>query len=535
MDLINTFIVTVFLILIFVATVSAQQPADNNIKAAIYEIDRAEKQIAGAAANQASKLKRIARMIESAESQLQSSPNKSDPSWTSAQERLNALKSQMEVLTKPQPANPAVANQLSATDLNLLGAIDRQTDGFIRQLNEYKPADYQRLQENLFRRVNDLKRQYRGLANPAHPQAIVVAQKVLAVEKQINDQLASAAAQEKALGDVTAEKQAEVTTEKQTNDQGTAQEDALGDVTTKVAKIRERMHPSNRSWFGSPVPTAPLTEEKIKAFTEEMTTWKTNAQQDLSYLESIEGKTTKVNVRDLKQQVERELTSIDRYNQEMSNRIEQHLAGTDQISTYVDKIPAYRAEDEIAKLQYSLHLLNLGAEFDKAVGHQPKPTAEREQLYTKAIATIKTNAEAAKVAEAVKAKTTARTNTKKSSAAPKKLTPQRIELYGSTLIEVTAEGEVWINGDKAGDITADGEIWVSGNKEGDITKDGEVWKAGNKVGDITSKGEVWREGNQIGNVESDGTIWINSSREGWFKGGNPAYAAAIIFYGFFNL
>ncbi len=303
MDLINTFIVTAFLLLIFVAAVSAQQPADNNIKAAIYEIDRAEKQIAGAAANQASKLKRIARMIESAESQLQSSPNKSDPSWTAARERLDALKTQMEVLTKPQPANPAAANQLSTADLNMLGTIDRQTDGFIRQLSEYKSADYQRLKENLLRRVNDLKRQYRGLANPAHPQAIAVAQKVLAVEKQINDQLASVAAQEEALSDVTTEKQTDVTAEKQTNDQVAAQEEALGDVAAEVAKIQERMHPSNRSWFGSPVPTAPFTEEKIKAFTEEMTTWKANAKRDLSYLESIEGKTTKVNVRDLKQQL----------------------------------------------------------------------------------------------------------------------------------------------------------------------------------------------------------------------------------------
>jgi len=76
---------------------------------------------------------------------------------------------------------------------------------------------------------------------------------------------------------------------------------------------------------------------------------------------------------------------------------------------------------------------------------------------------------------------------------------------------------------------------VAGDKEGDITDDGEVWQAGDKVGDVTATGDVWRLGNQVGNVATDGTIWINSSRQGQFKGGKPAHAAALVFYGFFSL
>jgi len=112
---------------------------------------------------------------------------------------------------------------------------------------------------------------------------------------------------------------------------------------------------------------------------------------------------------------------------------------------------------------------------------------------------------------------------------------QVIELNGAKVAEVTKDGEIWIGGTKAGSITKDGEIWVSGDKEGDLTADGEVWKAGDKIGDITDKGAAWRDGNQVGTVEKDGTIWIGSSREGTFKGGNPRQAAAILFYGFFEL
>lgn len=505
----NAMIASVLLLLVLATVLPAQEPVDAKVKAAIYEIDRAEKQITGATAGQASRLKRISRIIESAEQQLQASENKSHESWIAARARLDALINRMEELNKPAPANPAAANQLSAADLNLLGTIDRQTDGFVRQLSEYDAADYSRLRENLFQRVSDLKRQYQGLANPTHPQAIAVAQKVLAVEKQINDQLASVA----------------------------AQESSLGDVESEVGKIRERLNPSNRSWFGSPVPNPPFTAEMVTTFAQEMNTWKADAQRDLKYLQNIEGKTTPVNVRDLTGQVNRELTSIDQYNTEMANRIEAQLAGADQVPTYMEKIPEYRADAEVAKLQYGLELLKMASEFDKTVGRPTKSIAERERRYNEAIVTIKANARAARAAADAKKsqKTEKAVATSSSPSSAKKMTPQRIEIFGSTLIEVTAAGEVWINGDKAGDITADGEIWVAGDKEGDITAEGEVWKAGNKIGDITADGEVWRDGNQIGNVESDGTIWVNSSREGWFKGGSRLHAAVIVFYGFFNL
>ena len=102
-----------------------------------------------------------------------------------------------------------------------------------------------------------------------------------------------------------------------------------------------------------------------------------------------------------------------------------------------------------------------------------------------------------------------------------------------TKIEVTRNGEVWINGDRAGAITKEGEIWVGGDKTGELTRGGEVWKAGEKVGEITKDGDVWKSGNEVGNVTKKGVIWIDGSREGTFQGGPASHVGAIVFFGFY--
>ena len=108
-----------------------------------------------------------------------------------------------------------------------------------------------------------------------------------------------------------------------------------------------------------------------------------------------------------------------------------------------------------------------------------------------------------------------------------------IEIHDAK-VEVTEDGEVWIDGSKVGEITSDGEIWVGGEKEGSITDDNEIWKAGERVGEVTKDGDVWRDGNEVGNVTDDGTIWIDGSREGSFKGKSARYVAAIVFFDFFS-
>lgn len=87
----------------------ANSPIDNQIKAAVYDIDRAEKQVISLSANQAAKLKRINGMIESAQSQLDASPNQQDPSWMDAKSRLDAIIARIsEVMQPPAPSPAAV-------------------------------------------------------------------------------------------------------------------------------------------------------------------------------------------------------------------------------------------------------------------------------------------------------------------------------------------------------------------------------------------------------------------------------------------
>ncbi|MEM8735769.1 MAG: hypothetical protein AAGG44_16180 [Planctomycetota bacterium] len=112
---------------------------------------------------------------------------------------------------------------------------------------------------------------------------------------------------------------------------------------------------------------------------------------------------------------------------------------------------------------------------------------------------------------------------------------QVLYLNGAKAGEITSSGEVWIAGDKVGDITSDGEIWVRGVKEGDVTSEGEVWKSGNKVGDITQTGEIWREGNRLGSIEKNGDIWIDGTQVGSIEGGSARNAAAVLFFGFYQL
>ena len=113
-------------------------------------------------------------------------------------------------------------------------------------------------------------------------------------------------------------------------------------------------------------------------------------------------------------------------------------------------------------------------------------------------------------------------------------TTQVLSTGGSKFCEITADGEVWINGDKQGSIEANGEIWVAGDKEGSLESNGEVWKAGNKIGDVTSDLEVWFEGDNVGEIESDGTVWRNGNAVGSTQGGNPKRAAIVFFFGFFG-
>lgn len=514
----------------FGSFVTAGDSMDSKTKAALYEIERAENQIKSAAPGQTAKLTRIQRMLESADAQLQASGSKDDAGWKDARARLDALNEAMTRLKQPPPAAPA-GNQLSDADLGLLGSIDRRTEGLKRELNTYDTADIKRLGDKLRGMIANLKAEYQRLANPAHPQAIAVAQKVLAEEKRIVDALAAPSPQAKP---VTTEKRtaapkANVVKKPAPARAKQAANAGPSDLDESLERIHARLNPSDRGWFGSPVPDAPFTIEKVTQFAEMMKDWRAKADVDLEYLKDAALQVKRSDVTDLLRRVEHEIGSIDRYNDQMVERLENQLAGADQLVGMVDTLADRHAAPNIPRIEAGLALLDVADALNESLGKTPNNVTQRRKQYSDALTSLR-----AKEKKATSAAKAVPQQVKK-SAAKKKIQPQRIEMFGTRLIEITAEGEVWVDGDKAGDITADGEIWVAGDKEGDVTADGEVWKAGNKVGDVTKDGGVWREGNHVGNVEADGTIWVDGSRQGTFKGGNPAHAAAVVFFGFFGI
>ena len=483
-------------LLALVLFVTPTLAGDANVKAALYEIERAEQQIAGATATQKAKLTRISRLVESADDQLDAADDRGSD-WTSARERLDAVIARLGELQAPTPTSDD-GGGLSDADLAILGGIDRQTDGLIRQIGEYDAPDFVRLEKQLTTRIEGLKKQYQGLSQPDHPQAVAVAQKVLGVEKEIQDQIAGHAAAEAAIGDVEAE----------------------------LTRIEERLHPGNKTWTGLSAGSVEYSVEAVVAFAEHMHAWRAQAEHDRTMLAEIVKVNSMSRVTSLQHKVDYEFTTIDRSVEQLDTRLANDLRSLDQLVQYSGNVHAAGAAERAAQIRAATGLLEIWSAFDVAMGRSAPDTSDRAATYEAMIAELEQ-----KAADAPARPKPTKNRTPKTIS----IGEQRIEIYGARLIEITKDGEIWIDGGREGSITTDGEIWVSGTKEGDLTADGEVWKGGVKVGDVTSDGEVWRDGGQVGTIEGDGAIWIGGSKEGWFEGGNPAVAGAVVFYGFFSL
>lgn len=80
-------------------SVQAQsEPADSNIKGALFDIERAEQQIQGLTPSRKANIKRMQNSLAITEERLAASPHRDDPSWIEANERLQALKTALAQL-----------------------------------------------------------------------------------------------------------------------------------------------------------------------------------------------------------------------------------------------------------------------------------------------------------------------------------------------------------------------------------------------------------------------------------------------------
>jgi hypothetical protein len=87
-----------FSLLTSAVALTAAEPADNNIKGALYDIEKYEKQFLGLSSANASSVNRSLKLLNLTRQRLDSSTNKSHASWIEADKRYNALVAHMNKL-----------------------------------------------------------------------------------------------------------------------------------------------------------------------------------------------------------------------------------------------------------------------------------------------------------------------------------------------------------------------------------------------------------------------------------------------------
>ncbi|MEM7252875.1 MAG: hypothetical protein AAF493_15775 [Pseudomonadota bacterium] len=100
----------------------AAPPADANIKAALYDIERYEKQFLGKSSERAPTVKRTLKLLTIARQKLDGSPNRSDASWIEADARHTNLVAHLQSLLTPAKGNPAASTPTTATSKPLSSA-----------------------------------------------------------------------------------------------------------------------------------------------------------------------------------------------------------------------------------------------------------------------------------------------------------------------------------------------------------------------------------------------------------------------------
>ena len=238
----------------------AADGADADIKPALYDIERAEKQAAGLTPKRAAKIKRVANMVEAAKARLGKSHNKTDASWTAASARVQALEQQIAQLTAPkaQAVNPAEG--LTKYDLRQLGTVTRQTEGLIERVQKEDPLNFS--QDSIASRwrgeAQRMKDLFMKISQPNHAYAASTAQKISALGFFIEQRITEA-------GNAAA---------------------SLGDVKGHYEQVYQR----SRINVPRP-PEKPFGKEEILLFIQQIEVIRASAKEDHAWLQTIKGKT----------------------------------------------------------------------------------------------------------------------------------------------------------------------------------------------------------------------------------------------------
>ena len=319
-------------VIAFLAAPAAQaqsEPADSNIKAALYDIVKAEQQIKGLTPNRKANIKRLQNTLTMTEDRLAASPNQDHASWIEANDRLQALKAGLAELagggaggaTTTQPAQPAADPALARVqgELNMIakqvgglkagdhGVAARHVTDTMRlgqELSVYPNREDPAWIEaaTLYGQINNHLITVMAPSWQAHlqttaeqigkmtPLDYMDPGKVDYVNQRLNALFGEMQTYQNPQNPVIAETtQALIqvgTTFDQRVKQAAAEQAKLGDYAGELAAVVERTRA-----LEIPEPlTAPTSEAEVEAYVTAIKGAQNQIDQDLAYLQSIDGK-----------------------------------------------------------------------------------------------------------------------------------------------------------------------------------------------------------------------------------------------------
>lgn len=253
----------------------AVEPADNMIKAALYDLDRVEQQLFGLDPASAAKVKRVRDALDMAAERLAQSPNQGHASWLEAKGQLDRLRQALETAVTAAAAPPAAvpARAQAATGAKAPPpAVTAEAQAIVERFNRlvsHYNLDVPQLQKVTEADLDDpdIRRKWRTRM-AFYAEEMAVFQPYLAEPnvKTMDDNVKGMIAWYDAL-----------------ESKVLARLESFGDIDAKIAELQARY---DHGKLPRPL-EPPLTAQAIQAWAAEIRAWQTQAETDRAWLERL--------------------------------------------------------------------------------------------------------------------------------------------------------------------------------------------------------------------------------------------------------